>query len=235
VEAAARESRYAFLERAARRVGADCVAVGHTSDDQAETVLLRLCRGCGLRGVSAMAPSRSLAAGGAIRLVRPLLGMSREDVERYLRGAGIRFRKDETNRSAAWTRNRVRRRILPLLSREIHPGAPRALARFAAQAAEAYRVVSARADEAERRCRIRRTPRGGAFRLAGLVSWPPAVRAEIWMRLLERFAGGAPFFSEIDLIEEVVAGRRPAASLRGGRLRVRRAAKDLTWSVHEVP
>jgi tRNA(Ile)-lysidine synthase len=178
-----------------------------------------------------MAPDRPLAPGGTVRLIRPLLDVGRQAVTDYLREGRIPFREDETNRTPAWTRNRVRNRILPLLSRDVHPGAARALARFAAQAADAHRWVECCADAAARRGRIRSTSRGGTARIDVAAGLPPAVRTEIWRRALDRLGGGMPAFPEIDAFEEVLAGRADSASLRGGTIRVRRSRGDLKWIV----
>jgi tRNA(Ile)-lysidine synthase len=90
-------------------VGATCVALGHTADDRAETVLLNLLRGAGTRGLSSMRPRRGV-------LVRPLILARRQETEGYCRRRGLRPRRDRTNESADFARNRVRAEALPLLS-----------------------------------------------------------------------------------------------------------------------
>lgn len=137
LEEAARELRYRFLAEAAREAGCEAVAVGHTQDDQAETVLLHLLRGSGVRGLAAMAPASSwpVAGGdGAPRLVRPLLGVSHDDTEGCCRDVGLAPQQDPSNRSRAHLRNRVRRELLPLL-RRYNPRIDEALARLAGAAA----------------------------------------------------------------------------------------------------
>lgn len=228
-EAAARAARYAFLERAARGAGADRVAVAHTADDQAETVLHRLCRGSGLRGLAAMRPSRPLVVGRPIVLVRPLLGVTREEVMDYLDAGKIPHRFDETNEHMLWTRNRLRRRILPLLSREVHPRASRALARFAAQAAAAADLVASLADGAERSGAV--TAEAGRVIVAcsAAAAWPLAVRAELWRRVAERLTDRPATAADVDRVEDLLGGRRRRASLHGGRVSVAREADTLTF------
>lgn len=123
LEEAARELRYRFLAKAASEVGCGFVAVGHTRDDQAETLLLHIIRGSGLRGLAAMAPSspwpltdRKKGAKPP-RLVRPLLGLTRQDTESCCRAAGLAPLADPSNRSRRHLRNRVREELLPLLRR----------------------------------------------------------------------------------------------------------------------
>jgi tRNA(Ile)-lysidine synthase len=232
LEAAARDARYAFLSRVARRMKAKRIAVAHTADDQAETVLHRLCRGGGIRGLAAMAPSRTLDRGG-IRLIRPLLSLTRDEVLEYLRERGLSYRIDETNRSCRWTRNRIRHRVLPLLSRDVHPGAGRALARFASQAADLQRFISEQADDWERRACFRWSGRRGRAACDVLTGAPPPVRAEIWIRALERLGGTAASASDVDALEEVMSGHRKAFSWRGGRILIRRMRNEIRFDVRD--
>ena len=164
LEEAARELRYRFLAAAAREAGCGAVAVGHSRDDQAETVLLHLLRGSGLRGLAAMAPSapwpvpvpcppgRRGEAGltscaEAPRLVRPLLGLSREDTEGCCREAGLTPLRDPSNRSRSYLRNRIRRELLPLL-RRYNPRIDDALLRLASAASADIELLEGLAAEA---------------------------------------------------------------------------------------
>ena len=109
IEDAAHELRYEFLSRARVHFRADCVALGHTRDDQAETFLLRLMRGAGARGLAGMHPRRD-------RFIRPLLECRRADLRGYLAAQGVRFVHDASNDDVAMPRNRVRAELLPLLA-----------------------------------------------------------------------------------------------------------------------
>ena len=121
-EAAAREARYAVLAEFADRVGARLVLLGHTLDDQAETVLLGLARGSGGRSIAGMRPAFD-------GFVRPLLGVTREQTEAACRSEGIEWWRDPHNDDPRFTRSRVRHTVLPVLERELGPGVTRALAR----------------------------------------------------------------------------------------------------------
>ena len=136
LEDAARQARYRFLAQVARQVGARAVAVGHTADDQAETVLLHLIRGTGLEGLAGMAPDAAWPlpdeqGTDGLRLLRPLLALTRADTEAYCAAVGLTPRQDESNRDLAYARNRVRLELLPLL-RELNPGITATLGRTAA-------------------------------------------------------------------------------------------------------
>ena len=125
-EAAARAARYALLDQIRERFEAELVLLGHTRDDQAETVLLGLARGSGGRSLSGMRRSFD-------HYRRPLLDVSRDDTRTACQVEGLRAWEDPHNLDPAYTRVRVRRRVLPLLEDELGPGVVEALARTADQ------------------------------------------------------------------------------------------------------
>jgi tRNA(Ile)-lysidine synthase len=143
VEAAGRRARYAFFAEVAQRTGAQWVAVAHTADDQAETILHRLIRGTGLSGLRGMAAERALAlpGGGNVPLVRPLLTVRRQQVRDYLQQLGQDYREDSSNRNMAYTRNRIRHEVMPLLE-SFNPRVVEALCRLGEQVAEADEVLA---------------------------------------------------------------------------------------------
>ena len=124
VEAEARRARYQFLERAAAELGASKIATAHTLDDQAETVLLRLLRGAGRRGLGGIRPRRA-------HIIRPLILCDRVQVRHFLVERGLSWRRDRSNFDFALTRARIRFGYLPALSHEFNPRLSRALARLA--------------------------------------------------------------------------------------------------------
>jgi len=130
VETAARRARYDFLAKVARDVGAKTVAVAHHADDQAETILMRILRGTGLRGLGGMAVSASVPGHTDMMLVRPLLKVSRVDIEAYCREQDLQPREDATNSDTTYTRNRLRHETIPLLE-QVYPGAKVALTQLA--------------------------------------------------------------------------------------------------------
>ena len=131
-EADARRARYAWLAEVARRRGASVVAVGHTRDDQAETILHRILRGTGLRGLAGIPRCRPLADG--VTLVRPLLDVGREELRAYLDGLGQPWREDATNADPSRTRARLRHDLLPRLAEDFNPDVAEALVRLGALA-----------------------------------------------------------------------------------------------------
>lgn len=124
VEMAARQARYKFLTSAARKLKTDIVATAHTADDQAETVLLKLTRGAGRRGLGGI-PRETVMHG--IRIVRPLLEINRNEIIQFLHDGNISWREDESNKSMSFLRNRIRHEILPMLETRLNPGLKRIL------------------------------------------------------------------------------------------------------------
>jgi tRNA(Ile)-lysidine synthase len=138
-EAAARRARYEFLCATAERNGARQVAVGHTANDQVETVLHRILRGTGLAGLAGMPRVRPLSP--SVTLVRPLLDVRRADVLRYLQAIGQDYRTDASNANCRWTRNRLRNELLPEIREHVNAEVDTALWRLALQAGEAQQLV----------------------------------------------------------------------------------------------
>jgi tRNA(Ile)-lysidine synthase len=185
LEAAGREIRYCFIEQVARIVGAERVATGHTASDQAETVLLNLIRGAGSDGLAGMAPSRSLS-GGPVRLVRPLLCLTRSDTETYCAVNGLRPRQDPTNRSTDFRRNFLRHRILPLL-REANPRVEASLAR----AAHALRLDASALRAQAETFPVERVGLGLEIDLDRLRAVHPAIQVRILRRAIADLGGAA--------------------------------------------
>lgn len=124
VEEAGRKARYQAFEQAAKKSGrSNCkIAVAHNLDDQAETILMNLARGSGLRGLGGIRPVRE-------NIIRPLLNTRRSEIEAALRGRQITWRTDETNHQTEYTRNRIRLEILPLLAQGVNGQAASHIAR----------------------------------------------------------------------------------------------------------
>jgi tRNA(Ile)-lysidine synthetase-like protein len=160
LQAAARCARYAALRAVAAEEGARFIATGHTRTDQAETVILRLLRGAGARGLAGIPPRRG-------SLLRPLIDRSRPEILQYLRERGLAWRDDPTNDSPRFDRNRVRREVLPILE-DLRPGAEASLARAADLLRDDERALEALARARLPRRRVARGPdEDGAAALAG--------------------------------------------------------------------
>ncbi|MFL7839651.1 MAG: tRNA lysidine(34) synthetase TilS [Candidatus Promineifilaceae bacterium] len=116
LEEAARNARYQFMAQVAQEAGARLVAVGHNSNDQAETILLHFLRGSGLRGLRGMLPLSPFPGDPSLSLIRPLLNQSRADIETYCQEHNLNPLQDESNQDPAYLRNRIRLQLLPELA-----------------------------------------------------------------------------------------------------------------------
>jgi len=139
-----RRARYDFLMKICARTGANVMALGHTRDDQAETVLMRLLRGSGLWGLAAILPVRHQ---GAVRIVRPLIGVSRQDILEYLRQEKMDYRTDETNAQKIYLCNKVRLKLLPFLEKEFNANVREALVHTALLAGADYDYLDRQASD----------------------------------------------------------------------------------------
>ncbi|MEI7436590.1 MAG: tRNA lysidine(34) synthetase TilS [bacterium] len=203
LEMAAREARYDFLARTARRVGAEAIVTAHTLDDQAETVLLRLLRGAGATGLGGIAPDVNLHG---VRVIRPLLGVPRAAIERFLRARGQVWCEDASNNDTAMRRNRVRHELLPLLAKRFNSRIRETLARSSAIARDedAWLDAAAAVDDP---CDV-----------AALAGLPVALRRRVLRRWL--IESGAPpdavAFESLAGIERLVSTSRGTRRLTLG-------------------
>ncbi len=124
LQAAARDARYDFMKQMVHELGADRIAVGHTANDQAETVLMWLLRGAGMTGLAGMSYARKDG------IIRPLLAASRQEVLTYLDHEGLTYRRDSSNEKPVYHRNRIRKELFPVLT-QLVPTAVRVLQRQA--------------------------------------------------------------------------------------------------------
>ncbi len=176
-EADARRARYAWLLEVAQRRQARAVAVGHTSDDQAETILHRIVRGTGLTGLAGMAPRRPLGPG--VTLIRPILGVSGGEVRAYLTSIGQDWREDASNLDPARTRARIRHDLLPALARDFNPNVAAALVRLGQTAAEADRQARRHARRWLDRLTVTRDDTAITLDRVGLSRLDPAARVDL--------------------------------------------------------
>ena len=209
LEAAGRKLRYQWLVKLSREQRFDAIATAHTQDDQAETVLLKLLRGAGTRGLAGIYPILAEP-----RIIRPLLCISRAEVEAYLASLGQSWREDESNLDRRFLRNRVRHELMPLLEGQFNPNIRQVLSDLAelSRAEEEYwdeaveRHLSARAGSQE-------------LSLAGFAQVPLALQR----RVLKRFAesrGPALDFAHVEMLRRCASSEVRKAELPGGRLAV---------------
>jgi tRNA(Ile)-lysidine synthase len=226
-EAAARTARYAALGRAADAAGATRIALGHTADDQAETVLMRLLQGAGPRGLGGIPPRRG-------RLIRPLLAVDRAAVLAYLAAEGLPWVDDPSNQDPKMLRNRIRHELLPLLAAQGWPRIRTALRRTARAAREATEALDALL--APRRVGwLRPGPGGVALDLDRVAGLPPgAVKALLRSAVIEVAGGAGPRAAHLDRLAALVTAR-PGARVRLPEGWIVERARTALWLAHRRP
>ena len=215
-EAAARHARYRFLAELSREVRADAVALGHTADDQAETVLLHLVRGTGIAGLAGMQTLSTLQVEGLpVRLFRPLLDVPREETHRYCEVLQLNPRQDSTNLSLVPLRNRLRLQLLPMME-EYNPAIREALGRLAHAAAREVAFLDQQVQEVwpqgDHGAATSATPKGVVREEAGnifldrkaLAALDPAVQSHLLRLAYARLREGTPQGLEQVHVEEMM-------------------------------
>ena len=180
-ESTYRNMRYAFLLKLAEKHGARYVVTGHTADDQVETILHRVIRGTGLRGLAGMPRSRSLSP--SVSLLRPMLGLSRSMARDYLESLEIEWKNDSTNASAAFTRNRIRHDLLPLLERDFNPQVSTAVLRLSQLAGEAQEMVDGVIANTLAACRSLKSNDEIVLKIGELVAQPEFLIRELMIAI----------------------------------------------------
>lgn len=219
LEERARDLRGAFLGRVARETSSTAIALGHTLDDQAETVLHRLARGGGVRALAGMAASREDG------VVRPLLRRRRDECRGYLARAGLGFVEDPTNADRRFTRNRIRLDLLPVLSQTLGVDLSERIARMADD-------LRAEADLADLHVAGLLGAEGDGLPVSTLAPGGGVARRVVHTWLVR--AGGRPTHRHVEAIVRIARGESPSAGvdLPGGR--VRRDYDRLVWERPEA-
>ena len=227
LEESARQARYEFLERTAIAHGCTEIALGHTADDQAETVLHHILRGTGITGLRGIPREREMSAG--LRLIRPLLDVRRSEIETWLAEHQQDYREDASNLNPAFTRNRLRHQLLPLLEKDYNPQVIPAILRLRQQAEEMEDVLAQFAEAELRQAIEERSPHHCRLRCESLTGRPPAFRrvcfTVLWRE--QNWPRGRMTFAHWNRLAELVAQKRGAISLPDG-LTARRGRDGLT-------
>ncbi|MEO7318482.1 MAG: tRNA lysidine(34) synthetase TilS [Chthoniobacteraceae bacterium] len=214
IETAAREARYAFFAKVTRARGVPRVFLAHHADDQVETFLFNLLRGSGAAGLAAM---RAQSMRGDLELVRPLLGVWREEIEAYVAEHGLEFCEDPSNTDRRHTRNRVRHEILPLLAQAFGRDVRAALLRSAEILREEDAFLAALPELAMAE---EREPR-----VAELRELPVAIQRRVLLAWLRGRGVAEVGFEEVERVRSLLAARVAKVNLPGGLHARRRAGR----------
>ncbi|MDD5347050.1 MAG: tRNA lysidine(34) synthetase TilS [Candidatus Omnitrophica bacterium] len=222
VEELCRNARIGFLVNVCRRIKADAIALGHTLDDQAETVLMRLLRGTGLQGLSGIAAARVMYG---IKFVRPLIEVRRKDVERFLARRSIKPCIDASNLQDIYFRNRIRNNLIPLLEKKYSPAIKELLSNLAESASLDYDYILSAARRAMPR-------RGTRIPVRKFLTLHPSVARQLTRLLFCRLKGDTRrlTFTHVKEVESLCL-HRPDGSIVDlpSRIRVKKQARTLAF------
>lgn len=236
IEEAARQARHDFLSSAAWTVGATKIALGHNLNDQAETVLMRFLRGSGIEGLAGIPPKREE------RIIRPLLSVDREEIERYCQRHGLKPRQDSSNLDPAFARNRIRLRLIPLLREQYNPQITRRLACVAEQMRADAEVLRELVDEVYRDVTISREDET-VIRLEEFRRLPLSLQRRVIRRAFEEVSDGhfGLDFESTERVRDICINgesgkaialpRGVLVNVRGGVIRFRRGKEMARLSV----
>jgi len=201
IEETAREVRYAFFERLMRERAIPLLATAHHADDNLETLLFRLCRGSGTRGLSSIAPCRPFGGG---YLVRPLLRVSRREIEAFCEARRLEFVRDETNADPTYARNRIRSEVIPVLE-SLFDAPQKRVADLAQDLREDDAYLSTVAQEF-----YTRNLTDGMLPCEPLAALPVPIRSRVMRVWIEREIGAEPERVHLRAIEELLHASRNA-------------------------
>ena len=210
LEEAAREVRYNFFARLAESVNAECIALGHTEDDQVETVLMHLVRGSGLAGLCGMSPVSHVGQFGRARLrvVRPLLEVSRKEIEDYCLAYDLKPRTDSTNYSLDYMRNRFRHELMPML-RESNRNVGAAIRRVTRTAADDLSFIESEIAKVWSDA-VCVNPVGITIGTAAVLALHPALQRHLLRRVMSEALGDLVDIEAVHIEGMMEALRKPA-------------------------
>ncbi|MDX2161250.1 MAG: tRNA lysidine(34) synthetase TilS [bacterium] len=238
IETTARRARYAFFAQVAAETGAAAVAVAHHADDQAETILMHLIRGAGLRGLAGMTLDAPLpyAPDSPCRLIRPLLDITRGEIDQYVHAHGLTPRRDATNDDLDYERNRIRHHLIPTL-RTYNPQIGTALAQLARIAGEEDRFLD---ELLHAQTALHLEQPEGQVRIDRVVflRLPPVLQRRLVRRMVSMLKGDdAPDLSwaQVERARAIVeTGRTGTTALLSGRIRLQLAYDHLIAQVDDT-
>lgn len=228
-EEIAREQRYKFFKIAAQSAGANCIATGHTLDDQAETILMRLIKGASLKGMVGIPPLRTE---GGLKIIRPLFELEKKEIEKYLDERGVSYRVDSTNLKPIYFRNMVRKEIMPFLEK-YNPRIKRALCSLAEHLREDFEFIR----EAREGLKLFAEKSKGKsktleIKLKDIIIQPKALQKEILRDALDRIGGEVKrlSFRHWKEVEQLLKHKHKGSSVDlPGDIRISRTAISLIF------
>ncbi|MDR2750589.1 MAG: tRNA lysidine(34) synthetase TilS [Clostridiales bacterium] len=209
VEEAARNYRYKIFSEAAASVNADKVALAHSMNDNAETLVLRICRGTGIKGLCGIPPVRD-------QIIRPLICTSRPAIEAYLKELGEPFRTDSSNLTDDYARNRARRHVIPAMEDALGPGVVKSLARTCELAMEENSYLEEEAQAAYKKCLAGEWENETTLDAQALMDLHPAMSSRVIRMALSRWSLRDVSREHVQMVKSLLGGTGKSVSLPGG-------------------
>lgn len=230
-EEKARLARLRFFKKVLRQTDFNAIVLAHTKDDLAETVLMRIIRGTGLQGLRAMQPCTTI---DGMKIIRPLLNFTKTELATYLKKTGGHFRVDPTNEQEQYFRNKVRRRLLPLLRQEYNAGIDNALVHLAKTLQADFDFIDAEAEKLlQRHCRMDRSRQTVVMPIKPFATQSAALQRVVLRKIYAFLQGHTRKigFQHIQAVVKILDRPRtsPATNWPGG-IRIRRGRESLSFS-----
>lgn len=185
-EEAGRQERYAFFMKIASKKNINKIATGHNRDDQAETVLMRAIRGSGMTGLGGISPLRKMRG---FTIIRPLIEVTRKEINEFIRGARLEFRHDSSNDEVIFTRNKIRHELIPYLEKDFNPNIKEVLANMAENLRLENDFLEKFAKRKFRSMSKKNTSGEIRINIKSLKRQPEAIKKRILRRALEELKG----------------------------------------------
>jgi len=229
LEAEARNARYEALEQARQDLGAVAILLGHSQDDQAETVLLGLTRGSGLKSIAGMSLWDSDR-----KLLRPLLSIDRKTIVESCRDQDIEFWEDPHNQDRGFTRVKIRQ-LLKAMESELGPGLSSALAKTASIAAGAEDYLQVAAVELEQKARLKGTPRSQSYDAKLLQGTHPALLTQTLRHISLKLGAKSLSMAQLETVSELITNWHGQKSIPLSGITVERVNNELVFQTNKPP
>ncbi len=192
MEEAGRKLRNDYIEKVALEIHAQKIVLGHTLDDQAETIFHRIIRGTGLRGLKGMSPIRVISRKHDLFVVRPMIEIERYEIESFLRQRGIAYKTDLTNFDTSITRNKIRHKLIPMVESEFNPRVKMALVKLGQTAGSFYLLLRGIADEVYENTKMLSGEGEVCLSVEEFSMLPPAIQTLLIDRAVKTLLGWVP-------------------------------------------
>ncbi len=233
IEDLARKKRLAFFQKIASQHKTHIVSLAHTQDDLAETVLMRLMRGSGLKGLRSILPRRTI---DGLIIIRPLLEISKKEILKYIKQQSLKFREDSTNRTTVFFRNKIRLQLMPLLEKEYNPNIVGNLVNFAKHTDIDYNFIEQESKKAFQRILLKSNPNSKRIDLKKFTQLHPAIQHSVVNYILNELDPNVQSLESRHMTEmdELITTGKPLNTIihLPHRISVKKLSTSLNFELH---